>query len=168
MTTLITSESSMDILPYCFSLHYARVTDPKIKYLYEIFIRDRCNTTSLKAPQNTQHKLKLDLSTPLSDFPDELLRLIMEYLPWKSTVQSSMVCSEWKKLCNEEKLWESLCLSQYHIHRDSFMQSQSTPLSAREMFRKTHLQMIRVIKPSTSMTNVNLVLPISFQTYFVF
>ena len=93
----------------------------------------------------------------------ELLRSIFDYLPWKSVLQSSMVCVEWKYLCSEEKLWKERCLSMYHISLDSFNKTKA--LSAQESFRNIHLQMTNMIQPLPC--NTSFILPLSFQPHLL-
>ena len=128
------NKSDQAILPYCFSLQYARKNSPDVRYLYDLFV-ERC--------------IKLSRLTPpdLADFPEELLRLIFEYLPWKSSLQAGMVCKEWRTLCSEEQLWRQYCVAYYHVSRDSLKVTE--PLSSKDLFRNVHKKMKQIIRPSS-------------------
>lgn len=97
----------------------------------------------------------------LVDFPDEILRLIFESLPWQATVQSSMVCQEWYHLCSEERVWKQYCLICFDVSLDSFNICES--LSAKELFRNIHLQMTHIITPHAGVQQTHCSLPLAWQ-----
>ena len=160
------SSTSEALLPYCFCLQHARLTDPEVQYLYNEFLQMISTISHPRHAQTVDVKLTPSVERQprrpsLVDFPDEILRLIFESLPWQATVQSSMVCQEWYHLCSEERVWKQYCLICFDVSLDSFNICES--LSAKELFRNIHLQMTHIITPHAGVQQTHCSLPLAWQ-----
>jgi hypothetical protein len=56
------------------------------------------------------------LSIGINDLPQELLFIILDYLPFKSVVQLSQTNSFWRRFCNEESIWRNFYRQNYSLN----------------------------------------------------
>jgi hypothetical protein len=72
------------------------------------------------------------LSIGINDLPQELLFIILDYLPFKSVVQLSQTNHFWHRICDEDRIWKKLF--QRNFETDAFIKALESSDSWKQSF----------------------------------